>query len=148
MAGRNTQQSRISHSETGSTGTFTELEEVVSISGPSGQAATIDTTHLRSTAKEKLAGLADYGQVTLVLNYIGGTEQKALWDMFSVNADPESFCIEAPTSAAATTFDVFDFLASVSQCSLGINTDDKQVLNITLQISGSVIAAYGQAART
>ncbi len=47
--------------------TMTEVGEVTSIAGFDGEAADIDTTHLRSTAKEFLTGLQDFGGVTLAL---------------------------------------------------------------------------------
>ena len=42
--------------------------EVTDFSGPGGQASIIDVTHLNSTAKEKLVGLRDEGQVSMTLN--------------------------------------------------------------------------------
>jgi hypothetical protein len=42
--------------------------QVNTINGPTGAAAIIDVTHLGSTAKEKLMGLPDEGQITLELN--------------------------------------------------------------------------------
>lgn len=50
--------------------TFTEVSEVNDFSGPGGSATIIDVTHLQSTAKEKLIGLKDEGQLTLTLNRI------------------------------------------------------------------------------
>jgi hypothetical protein len=42
--------------------------EVTDFSGPGGQASIIDITNLGSTAKEKLVGLRDEGQVSMTLN--------------------------------------------------------------------------------
>jgi hypothetical protein len=42
--------------------------EVVDFSGPGGQANVIDVTNLGSTAKEKLVGLRDEGQLSMSLN--------------------------------------------------------------------------------
>jgi len=42
--------------------------EVTDFSGPGGQASIIDVTNLNSTAKEKLVGLRDEGQVSMSLN--------------------------------------------------------------------------------
>lgn len=137
MAGRNAQQSRILHSAGGTVGSFDEIEAVTNISGPTGTANNIDVTDLRSTAKEFLAGLADYGNVTLSLNYVGGTKQLDLYDMFRTNADPQPFKIAFPTSAAATAFDVLAFDASVQSCQWGAQVDGKQDLSITLKTSGA-----------
>jgi hypothetical protein len=40
--------------------TYTEVKEITKFQGFDGQAAEIDTTHLRSTAKEYLMGLQDF----------------------------------------------------------------------------------------
>ena len=51
--------------------------EVTNISGPTGSAGVIDVTHLLSTAKEKMMGLPDEGQITLELNFAYGTSVNA-----------------------------------------------------------------------
>lgn len=138
MAGRNSQGTRILHSAGGSTGTFVEVEHVTNISGPNGQAANIDVTDLRSTGKEFLAGLADYGQITLDINYYGATKQVALFTMFANHSDAQSFKIALPTDSTDTEFDVLDFDATVSGCVFGARVDDKQTMQVTLKTSGAV----------
>lgn len=129
------QQSTIEIGSGTSPETFSEVEEVVSISGPDGQANLIDTTHLKSTGKEYLPGLGDFGQVTLECNFTGGTNQMALRTMFATQADPRNFRISVPEDGDAHEF---DFAAIVTAWSLNVATDDKVTLNVTLQISGSV----------
>ena len=52
------------------TGTsMVEISEITDFSGPGGQAAVIDMTHLQSTAKEKKIGLRDEGQLSLSVNF-------------------------------------------------------------------------------
>lgn len=50
------------------TSTLTAIGEVTGVSGFDGVADEIDTTHLRSTAKEFLVGLQDFGNLNLELN--------------------------------------------------------------------------------
>src|SRR5690242_5008086 len=50
--------------------TMTAIGEVVSAGGFDGVADEIDTTHLRSTAKEYLIGLQDFGNVQLEMNLV------------------------------------------------------------------------------
>jgi len=45
------------------------IGEVTDFTGPGGQAAVIDVTNLLSTAKEKLIGLRDEGQLSMTLNF-------------------------------------------------------------------------------
>lgn len=137
MAGINAQGSRIEHSA-GSPSVWNEIEHVTSISGPSGTANLIDVTDLRSSGKEYLPGLADFGEITLACNFTGGTEQMALFDLFSTNADANEYRLRIPTSAAQTTFYVFRFNAVVSAWSLSAAVDDKVPLNITLRTTGGV----------
>lgn len=62
--------------------TLEPIAQVVGFNGPTGSAAVIDITNLRSTAKEKLIGLRDEGQVSLDLIYDTDTTslQRALID--------------------------------------------------------------------
>ena len=57
-----------STSTAASTAAGTLVGQVKDFSGPGGQAAVIDVTNLLSTAKEKLVGLRDEGQLTMSLN--------------------------------------------------------------------------------
>lgn len=134
----NAQQSRIEHSDGGSPPTFTEIEEVVSISGPTGTAGTTDATHLRSSAIETLPKLPDYGEVTLDCNLVYGAQQIALFAMFSSNADPERFRMRLPSNATATAFHTFEFDAAVTAWQVRAPVNDKQGLSMTLKISGPV----------
>lgn len=58
--------------------TMTVVSEITSITGFNGEASEIDTTHLRSTAKEFLIGLQDFGTVDLSLFAITDTGQAKL----------------------------------------------------------------------
>lgn len=62
------QGTRLFWSASTSLSTAVQIGEVNSINGPSGSAGVIDVTHLGSTAKEKLMGLPDEGQVTFDVN--------------------------------------------------------------------------------
>jgi hypothetical protein len=55
------------------------IGEVTDFSGPGGQAAVIDVTHMGSTAREKRIGIRDEGQMTLGVNFVpSDTAQVAL----------------------------------------------------------------------
>lgn len=135
----NSQGSKISHSNGGSPTVYNYLEQVTKISGPDGSAALIDVSHLLSTRKEYLPGLADNGQIQLECNFTGGTEQLALFDMFNTTADPQQFRIEIPKDSTKTLFHQFDFNALVLKWGLADAVDSKVVLNVTLQTTGGVV---------
>lgn len=121
----------------GSPGTWSEIEEVNNIAGPDGKAKLIDTTHLRSTGKEYLQGIADFGQISLDLNYTGEPEQMFLRDMYSSQSPQKPFRIRVPDDVSAEHH-VFFFEAIVTSWNLDLKTDDKAGLKITLQVSGGV----------
>jgi len=45
--------------------TYAQIGQVVSISGPDGSVPEVDVTHLSSTGKEYIAGLADFGSISM-----------------------------------------------------------------------------------
>ena len=55
-------------STTTSLSTAISVGQVVGFNGPTGSANVIDASHLGSTAKEKMIGLRDEGQITLDCN--------------------------------------------------------------------------------
>jgi hypothetical protein len=135
----NSQGSKISHGNGASPEVFTQIEEVTSIGGPDGSAPLIDVSHLQSTRKEYLQGLADGGQVQLECNFIAGAQQMSLFTMFNNTADPESFRIEIPTDSTRSAFHQFDFQGIVTKWSLADAVDAKVKLNVTLQTTGGVV---------
>lgn len=50
-----------------STASSNAVGNIIDFNGPGGQANVIDVTHLGSTAKEKLIGLRDEGQVSMTM---------------------------------------------------------------------------------
>ena len=63
-----TQGSIFYWSTTTSLSTVISIGEVIGFNGPTGGANVIDVSHLGSTAREKLIGLRDEGQITLDCN--------------------------------------------------------------------------------
>ena len=109
----------------------TEIAEVSEFGGPSISRPKVDVTHLRSTAREYIAGLQDTGSFTFTMNYIPtdpgqlalrqslGVEQVQQFDVLLPN-DPisgtprqtwssttcESSSYATPFSASRSTFSV------------------------------------------
>lgn len=134
------QQSRILMTNDDSPETFTEIEEVVSISGPDGTANLIDVTHLRSTGKEYLSGLADYGKIALEMNFTGDTKQMALRTKYANQAAAHAYKIEIPSGGdeSPQASHIFTFNAVVLSWTTGEAVDAKVTLAVQLQISGAV----------
>lgn len=121
-------------SEVGSPATRTLIGEVTDFTGPGGSAAIIDVTHLKSTAKEKLVGLPDEGQLSMNLNLDpADAGQRECWEARQ-NQEGRNFELEL-TDASTTTL---TFTAFVLEFSMSAGVDDKISASITLEITGSV----------
>ncbi len=134
----NSQGSKISHAGANSPTDFQNIEEVKSISGPNGTLSLLDASHLQSTRKEYLPGLADNGTIDIECNYVAGTQQMLLFDMFNNTGDPENFLIEVPTDSTRTSFYEFAFAGIMSKWALGDAVDSIVKLTMTIQTTGGV----------
>lgn len=136
----NSQGTRISHDIGASPTNYQYIEQVTSITGPSGTANLIDVSHLTSTRKEYLPGLADNGQLQMECNFVGGaaSQQIDLLRMFNTNADAENFLLEVPKSSALTSYHKFAFQGIVTKWDTAESVDGKVKLSITLQTTGGV----------
>lgn len=123
-------------------GTITPLEwveigEVVSHDGPGGSAAVYETTHLRSTAKEKKIGLPDEGQLTLAVNWCLATD---------VGQQEASEARKARTEKDFKLTFSDDSTASFKGYVLGLSAsgavDDKVSGSITIEITGAVTWSF------
>jgi len=110
--------------------TMTEVSEVKSVAGFNGTAPEIDTTHLRSTAKEYLIGLQDFGTVDLNLSLITDTGQTRLRALKSSGAS-------AATSITLSDGRIAAFIAFVQSLSFDAITPDGSVTgSSTLRVTG------------
>lgn len=113
---------------------FSTIGECTDFDGPSGQAAVIDATHFQSTAKEKIIGLPDEGQVTIGGNFIGANAQQTGLRTDRNNRTLRNFKITLTDSPAT----VLTFAAYVLSFAISGAVDDKIPFSATLEISGAV----------
>ena len=117
----------------GGTEVFTTIGEVFSITGPGGSATVIDATHFQSTAKEKIMGLPDEGQVSLEMN-LDPTDA----EQTGLRSDRDAQTLRnfqlVLTDGGSTTI---SFSAYVMTFSISMAVDDKITASVTLEISGS-----------
>lgn len=86
---------------------FTTIANQVQFSGPAGKKAAIDKTHLASTSKGFLAGIRDWGEVTVTGNLAHAEASQAyLLTSFKTEPGPnESWkAVLADSGAAEVTF--------------------------------------------
>jgi len=116
---------------------YTTIADVISISGPGGSSAVIDTTDLSSTAKEKRMGLPDEGQVTLEINYIPANVQHALLRSTRAAQTLVNFRITFTDSPMTT----WTFAANVLGFSISNAVDAVTTASVTLEVTGSITEA-------
>lgn len=113
---------------------YDPVSEVVSFTGPGGSAAVIDVTHLQSSAKEKMMGLFDEGQVSLELNLVPSNTGQTRLRADRVAKTKRNFRVTL-TDTPAT---VLTFAAYVINFSIGTGVDDKATASVTLEVTGDV----------
>lgn len=113
---------------------FANVGEVVSISGPGGSAQVIDATHLASTAKEKIIGLPDEGQVTLEVNLVPGDAGQTQLRNDRLSATRRNYKIVL-TDTPATTL---SFAAYCMGFTISSGVDSKVSASIQLEVTGAV----------
>jgi len=116
---------------------WVEIGEVVSHDGPGGSAAVYETTHLRTTAKEKKIGLPDEGQLTLAINWCLETDlgQQAASNARKARTE-KNFKLTFSDDSTAT------FSGYVLGLSASGAVDDKVSGSITIEITGAVTWSY------
>ena len=118
----------------GSTGSSAEIGNVVDFSGPSGAAAVIDITSLSDSAKVKMMGIPDEGQLSLSVFYDPGNAAQA--DLQADRAArTQKKCVIKFTDAA-TNYAVFN--AYCLQFAVSGAVDDAVKANVVLEIANEV----------
>jgi len=117
-----------------STSTSGLVGEVIDFSGPGGQANVIDVTHLDSTAKEKLMGIRDEGQVTLTVNHYPDDVGQALL-VTDRAARTKKKCV-LKFSDTANTLAIFDGYCLGYSISGGV--DDKVTASVVIECADAV----------
>lgn len=136
MAALKSQGCGIFLSDDASPEVFTEVPDVMSITGPDGSASEIDVTALDSVAKEWLMGLPDEGTIGLDLVWGGETNntQQVALRTARANQSIKHFQIKLTDSPQST----YDFQAYVTGWSLSLGVDDAVKATVTLRITGAV----------
>jgi len=121
-----------------STSTSCLVGEVTDFSGPGGQAAVIDVTNLLSTAKEKLVGLRDEGQLSLSLNLsFSDTAQTAI-RTDRANRTKRKCVIKFNDATVELTKTKAVFDAYCLGFSISGAVDNKVSANAVIEITGAV----------
>lgn len=117
---------------------YSAIGEIVSFTGPGGSANVIDVSALDSSAREKLVGLADNGQLTLEVNYDPANE--ATHSSLRVDRDAATlrdFRIVFTDTGA----EQWDFQGYILGFSVGGSVDEKVNATYTIEITGTITVA-------
>ena len=111
--------------------TLTEVGRVANFSGFDGQSNEIDVTHLRSTAKEFLIGLQDFGNAQFTVQMDNADAGQDELRAAKADGDARGFSLQLSDGTIAT------FLALVRQFTIDLGGPDNAVQSqISLRISG------------
>ena len=113
---------------------YTSIAEINSFNGPGGSAAIIDTTDLSSTAKEKVPGLHDNGQLSFECNLLPSNTQHAALRTAKENGTLCSFQLIF-TDTGST---IWTFSAYVTNFSVSGAVDGVVKASVTLEITGDI----------
>ena len=121
-------------SSTTAASTLNVIGEVTGFSGPGGNAAVIDVTNLLSTAKEKMVGLRDEGQLTLDLNFVKTDVGQSLLITDRAARNKRNATIKfTDTAVSVANFDAYCLGFSISGA-----VDDKISANAVIEITDAV----------
>lgn len=118
---------------------YTDIPDVMEISGPDGSAAEIDVTDLSSSAKEFRRGLPDNGSVSLTLFYRPAQTQHAQLksDFDSSTEQARNYRITF-TDSPATTWTFSGYVASFS---ISNSIDAALQATVSLRVKGAITEA-------
>lgn len=115
--------------------------EITDFTGPGGAAAVIDITNVQSTAKEKLIGLRDEGQLSLSLNF-NATDagQQGLRDDRSSRNRNKFVILMTDVATGSSAFPSWCFFNGYCMnFSIAGSVDNKVSANAVIEIDGPVI---------
>src|SRR5262245_3950652 len=129
-----TQGTLLKRGDGGSPEVFTTVPDVTALSGPDATKSEIEVTDLSSTAKEFKGGLADFGRLTVELNYIPGNPVHAAMrnDFISIASPVRNWQI------AFVNGKQWNFAGYVASFPGNTQPDSVQKSSMTIRLSGLV----------
>jgi predicted secreted protein len=126
---------------------FTVIAEITNIAGPDESAAQIEATSFDSTAKEFIAALADSGEVSFDMNFIGDDAQQQGLRSDLRAGTKRNFKLIIPDRTLEASCSTCSFAAIVTSLSgpQGGN-DEKITQSCTLKVSGTPNWVYATGA--
>lgn len=117
---------------------YLEVGEVTNFDGPGGSATVIDRSHLTSTAREKLMGLPDEGQITFQLNFVPGNPGQVAFRKARKARSQQRFTLVFGNGTDAEPSDWMRLYGFAMEFSVSGAVDDKVNGNATIEVDGEV----------
>lgn len=121
-----------------STASTNLVGQVKTFNGPSGSAGIIDVTNLGSTAKEKLVGLRDEGQITLEVNLVTTDAAQMKIKTDRANRTRKAWVLKLNDNTTAADRMRLKGDAYCTGFAISGGVDDVVKASITLEITGAV----------
>ena len=132
-----TQGTRFFWSASTTLSTAVEINEVQNWSGLGGTAPVIDVTHLGSTAREKMMGLRDPGELSLGLIYNATDAGQVALEADAASRTQRKMAIKWSTSGGANGLGC-EFLAYCGGLDISGAEDDKVVASAQIIVANAV----------
>ena len=135
MANLKSQGCGIRISDLASPEVWSDIGQVISISGPDGSASEINVTNLASSANEFIIGLPDEGSVSLEVVFDHASATAGHDTLHAARASQIQQHMQIFLSDSPET--VVDFQCFVTTFSLSLGVDDKVAATFGMRITGS-----------
>lgn len=122
-------------------GSLTQLSEVLSVALPNPQIEDVEATHMASTAREFIAGLRDYGEGDVEMNYIPGSATDVLIRAAVVDGVTRSF--KSVLKLADLSYWKIEGDCIVKGYVRNAPIDDRLTATMTVRFTGSPTEAVG-----
>ena len=119
----------------------TFIGEITDFTGPGGAGAVIDITSIQSTAKEKMVGLRDEGQLSITMNFNATDygQQKLIADRAARKSNIYAILFTDRATGAASFPSWCHFKGYPMSFSVSGAVDNKVTANAVIEISGPVV---------
>lgn len=119
---------------------LTELDEIIAISTPNTEVATVEATHFKSAGKyrEYITGLKDAGEGTLTMNYVPGSATDDIVQEAKDSGETRAYKIVIPDGAFG-----WEITGSciVTGYTRNVPMDDKMTAEVTVRFTGQATEA-------
>lgn len=116
-------------------GVLTQLDELLSVTPPNPQIEDVEATHMGSTAREFISGLADFGSGEFTFNFIPHNATDVLIRAAIVDRVARSFKIVLPIASGSTQEITGECI--VQGWAPADPIDDRMTASLTVRYTGS-----------